>query len=139
MIHLPIRRVHPDATLPTYATEGSAGLDLYCLDRVLLQEGSVDRLRTGIAIQIPLGYEGQIRPRSSSARRGIDVILGTVDQDYRGEIVIQATAIWGAAHVQAGDRIAQLVIAPVARALVAEVEALADSGRGSDGFGSSGR
>lgn len=151
--HLPIdlrvRRLDPRAKAPTYGSECAAGLDLYALEDVTLTPGRVYRVRTGIAIEIPPGFEGQVRGRSGLTSRGVFVELGTVDSDYRGEVGVLMHAwpidtagcdVWyGHPAVNAGDRIAQLVIAPVPRWRVVEVEALSETTRGDGGYGSTGR
>lgn len=140
-----IRRLRPSAILPQYATEGSAGMDL-CADiegPSLVRAGRQSLVPTGIAISLPEGYEAQVRPRSGLAlKRFISVLNapGTIDRDFVGEIgVIMVNH--GAVDflVRPGDRIAQLVIAPVSRVEWEEVEELEDSERGSGGFGSTGR
>jgi len=135
-----IKRLHPQAKLPTYATDGASGLDLYASESCSF--GSLPCLvPTGIAVEIPIGYEAQIRPRSSLSMRGIHASLGTIDSDYRGEVKVcmWTDSDYHKCDVLQGDRIAQLVIAPVARAAVVEVDELAETARGSGGFGSTGR
>ena len=127
--------------LPTYQTEGASGLDLRAATSLSLATGDTGRVRTGIMLSIPDGYEGQIRPRSSISGTGITVHLGTIDSDYRGEVEIIVTASnRGPLYFRAGDRIAQLVICPVARCEVVEVSAsdLTPTTRGAGGFGSTG-
>jgi dUTP pyrophosphatase len=133
-----------DLPLPSPASPGSSGFDL----RAALEETAVlgpgERLLvpTGLILEIPPGWEGQVRPRSGLAlRHGVGVLNapGTIDSDYRGEVAVILVNL-GAAPlpVQRGDRIAQLVISPVARIDWEEAEALGESERGSGGFGSSG-
>jgi dUTP pyrophosphatase len=135
-----------DLPLPAYASEGAAGLDLRAAtpdgETVEILAGERQVVPTGIAIALPLGYEAQVRPRSGLARRhGVTCLNtpGTVDSDYRGEI---AVILINLGHepfaISRGDRIAQLVVAPVARAAWRPVENLDETGRGSGGFGSSG-
>jgi dUTP pyrophosphatase len=130
---------------PAYQTAGSAGADLQAdLERPLtLVPGQRALVPTGFAIELPAGYEAQIRARSGLAVRsgvGLPNSPGTVDSDYRGEIQV-ALINWGhePVTIQRGDRIAQLVIAPVARASFELVEALAQTDRGAGGFGSTGK
>ena len=130
---------------PHYQTEGSAGADLCAdLERPLtLVPGQRALVPTGFAIELPEGYEAQVRARSGLAVRsgvGIPNGPGTIDSDYRGEIQV-ALINWGheAVTIQRGDRIAQLVVAPVSRARFEVVEALAQTERGPGGFGSTGR
>lgn len=139
---LRVKRLRPEARLPTYATDGAAGLDLYACVADSIYAGETLKFITGIAVEIPPGYEGQIRPRSGLASSGIVAVLGTIDSDYRGEVgvVLHNTRHdRNEYHVKAGDRIAQLVIAPVARAEVVEVEELSTTVRGGGGYGSTGR
>ena len=95
---------------------------------------------TGLSVEIPEGFEGQIRPRSSLGKHGVHCYFGTIDSDYRGELMIRLQLITGEAwDVFKGDRIAQLVIAPVARATIQEVDELSETARGAGGWGSTGR
>lgn len=134
-------RLHADAQLPTYATDGSVGLDLYAAESKQLFMGDAVKIDTGIAVELPHGYEAQVRPRSGLSKRGIVCSFGTIDTDYRGSIGVILTAPDCTASVNAGDRIAQLVIMPVPRIEVLEVEAseLSATARGDQGFGSTGK
>jgi dUTP pyrophosphatase len=129
--------------LPAYQSEGAAGLDLRADEACALLPGERRLVPTGIAVEIPPGHEGQVRPRSGLAlRHGIAIVNapGTIDADYRGEVgVILVNLGQEPFSVARGDRIAQLVIAPVVRVEVREADALADSGRGAGGFGSTGK
>lgn len=133
-----------DLPLPDYATEQSAGLDLLAAveKELVLAAGGRALVPTGIALALPRGYEAQVRPRSGLAlRHGVTVLNspGTVDADYRGEIgVILANLGDRPFTVERGMRIAQLVLAPVARLAWNEVAALPESVRGDGGFGSTG-
>lgn len=130
--------------LPSYATAGAAGLDLAAaLEAALvLPPGGRANVPTGVALALPPGWEGQVRPRSGLAlKAGLTVLNspGTIDADYRGEIrVILANLGAAPVTIARGERIAQLVIAPVGRAEWRLVEALPPSGRGAGGFGSTG-
>jgi dUTP pyrophosphatase len=133
----------PLLELPAYQTAGSAGLDLRADEACTLAPGERRLVPTGLAVELPPGHEGQVRPRSGLAvRHGIGMLNapGTIDEDYRGEVgVILVNLGREKFEVKRGDRIAQLVVAPVARVLVEEAEDLAGSGRGDGGFGSTGR
>ncbi|MYG52384.1 MAG: dUTP diphosphatase [Rhodospirillaceae bacterium] len=141
-----IRRLRhgADLPLPGYATAGSAGVDLMAAiaDPRNLAPGVRSAVPTGIAIALPPGFEAQIRPRSGLARKhGIAIVNapGTIDSDYRGEIEVLLVNLGGADFtVEPGMRIAQLVIAPVARAVWREADTLDETGRGAGGFGSTG-
>lgn len=144
---LRVRRLDPRATLPAYQTDGAAGLDIAaCLETdqstVTLEPGARSAVPTGIAVAIPPGFEGQVRARSGlSTKHGIGLpnAPGTIDSDYRGELRI-ALINWSAEPytIRHGDRIAQLVIAPVSHAIVEETDTLDDTARGEGGFGSTG-
>jgi dUTP pyrophosphatase len=129
--------------LPGYATEGSAGLDLCASEATRLEPGSYATVGTGLAFELSPGWEGQVRPRSGlAARHGVTVLNapGTIDADYRGEVRVVLVNHGREAHeVRVGDRIAQLVVAPVARVQVLEVDALGSTPRGAGGFGHTGR
>ncbi|HHN74081.1 MAG TPA: dUTP diphosphatase [Acidobacteria bacterium] len=131
--------------LPTYATEGSAGLDLRAAveGEIVLAPGERTLVPTGLKLAIPPGFEGQVRARSGVALKagvGLPNAPGTIDSDYRGELKVILINWSETPHViRRGERIAQLVIAPVARACLAEVEELPDTSRSSGGFGHTGR
>ncbi|MCM2334046.1 MAG: dUTP diphosphatase [Anaeromyxobacteraceae bacterium] len=129
--------------LPRYETEHAAGLDLRADEAVGLAPGERALVPTGLALEIPPGFEGQVRPRSGlAARHGVTLLNapGTVDADYRGEVkVILVNHGQVEVRFERGERIAQLVIAPVARATLEVAVALGETGRGGGGFGSTGR
>jgi len=136
------------AALPRYATEGAAGLDLTAAleQPMVIEPGARALVPTGLSIELPARCEGQVRPRSGLAfKHGVTVLNapGTIDEDYRGEVQVLLINLGREAHViQPGDRIAQLVVAPVLQVEVVQVdsaEALAASTRGQGGFGSTGR
>jgi dUTP pyrophosphatase len=132
-----------DLPLPSYATPGAAGMDLRSADAVTLKPGARALVATGIAIALPAYFEAQIRPRSGLAvKHGITVLNapGTIDADYRGEIKVPLINLGSEDFsIARGDRIAQMVVAPVTTAELVEVGALDDTIRGAGGFGSSGR
>lgn len=130
---------------PAYRTEHAAGMDLVAAidDPLELVPGKVEAVPTGIKVEIPPGYEGQVRARSGLARQhaiGLPNAPGTIDADYRGEVAVLLVN-WGREPytVRRGDRIAQLVLAPVARARVEIADALTATARGEGGFGHTGR
>ncbi|MBU3079082.1 dUTP diphosphatase [Sphingomonas quercus] len=129
--------------LPAYATPGAAGMDVVAAEDVDLAPGARHAVATGFAVAIPEGHEVQVRPRSGLAlKHGITCLNtpGTIDSDYRGEVkVILANLGAEPFAVRRGERIAQLVPAPVLRADLAEVETLDETQRGAGGFGSTGR
>lgn len=134
--------LEPGAQAPDYATDGAAGMDLRALERVRLEPMERQLVRTGVRIAVPSGYEAQVRPRSGLAlRHGLGLVNspGTIDSDYRGEISIILINFGKAAvELPKGERLAQLVLAPVARAALIQVDALDETVRGSGGFGSTG-
>lgn len=129
--------------VPCYATPGAAGMDVVAAEALSLAPGARAAVATGFAIAIPAGFEVQVRPRSGLAlKHGITCLNspGTIDSDYRGEIKIILANLGDEPFViTRGDRIAQLVPAPVRRAAIEEVTALDETERGTGGFGSTGR
>ena len=144
-VQIPVMRLPHGAglPLPAYASAGAAGMDVVAAEAVTLAPGAWAAVPTGIALAIPDGYEVQVRPRSGLALRfGVTCLNtpGTIDSDYRGEIkVILINHGDAPFQVARGDRIAQLVPAPVTRAALDEVASLDDTARGRSGFGSTGR
>src|SRR5215204_3531789 len=141
---LAVKRLHPDATLPRRAYADDAGLDLHAVEAVTLAPGARASVGTGIAVAIPEGQAGLVLPRSGlAARHGVALVNapGLIDAGYRGEVRVLLLNTDRAEPVtlRAGDRIAQLVLAPVAVAEVVEVAELGATARGEGGFGSSGR
>src|SRR3546814_9039421 len=140
-----IRRLpHGDGLpLPAYATDGAAGRDVVAAEDIALAPGARHAVATGFAIAIPAGYEVQVRPRSGLAlKHGVTCLNtpGTIDSDYRGEVKVILANLGDAPFAIArGDRIAQLVPAPVQRATLDEVAPLDDTARGAGGFGSTAR
>ncbi len=131
-----------DVPMPAYATEGAAGMDICAAEEVIILPGARHAVATGLAFAIPAGYEVQVRPRSGLAlKHGITCLNtpGTIDSDYRGEVkVILANLGDKSFAIEIGDRIAQIVVAPVTRGVMEEVAELDDTERGSGGFGSTG-
>lgn len=139
---LKVKRLSDSARLPSYSQSGDAGLDLYAAEPVNLLPGQSTLVRTGFAIELPDGFEAQIRPRSGLAlMHGITVLNspGTIDQGYRGEIgVILINHGREAFRVDAGAKIAQMVVQTITTVEVEEVKRLSVSKRGTGGFGSTG-
>jgi dUTP pyrophosphatase len=137
-------KVRPGALVPRYMSEGAAGLDLASAaeEAISVAPGARVAVPTGLAFAIPRGFEGQVRPRSGLARKvGVTVVNapGTIDSDYRGEVQVLLVNLGDAPHVIApGDRVAQLVIAPVVTAELEEVASLDETARGAGGFGHTG-
>jgi len=142
MIKLAFTRLHADAVIPERTYDGDAGLDLASLEPAVLAPGNRATVRTGFAVAIPDGYAGFVQPRSGLAdRHGITVLNspGLIDSGYRGElrVVLLNTDPRESFTVEAGMRIAQLVILPVPEVELLEVDELSASARGARGFGSS--
>jgi dUTP pyrophosphatase len=137
-----VGRRGPPLDLPRYETAGAAGLDLRADEPVTLAPGERRLVPTGLALELPAGFEGQVRPRSGLAvRHGVGMVNapGTIDSDYRGEVgVVLVNHGQAPVSFARGDRIAQLVIAPVVQAELELVEELSQSDRGAGGFGSTG-
>jgi dUTP pyrophosphatase len=141
-ITLKVKRLQPQAQLPYRATGGASGLDLYaCLpDGDMVLGPDPVRVGSGVAVEFPAGYDAQIRPRSGLSLKGVGVSFGTIDSDYRGELMVTMWVFGSKTEhtISHGDRIAQLVIAPLTQAAIVEVEELSDSERGTGGHGSTG-
>ncbi|GAA9866049.1 dUTP diphosphatase [Helicobacter pylori] len=137
-----IQKIHPNALIPKYQTEGSSGFDLHAVEEVMIKSHSVGLVKIGICLSLEVGYELQVRTRSGLALNHQVMVLnspGTVDNDYRGEIkVILANLSDKDFKVQVGDRIAQGVIQKTYKAEFIECEQLDETLRGSGGFGSTG-
>jgi dUTP pyrophosphatase len=140
-----VKKLHPNAKLPTYGSPEAAGADLYaCLDEaVTIQPGEVYWVPTGIALEVPKGCAGLVYARSSmGAKRGLAPAnkVGVIDSDYRGEIKVVLLNHSGTEQTVApGERIAQMIITPVLTPAYEEVEELTDTDRGTGGFGSTGK
>jgi dUTP pyrophosphatase len=145
MIEIELKRLPHGEGLPApaYATEGAAGLDVVAAEELTIPPGERHAVATGFAIAIPVGYEVQVRPRSGLAlKHGVTCLNtpGTIDHDYRGEVkVILANLGSEPFEVRRGERIAQLVPAPVLKASFRDVPELSETSRGAGGFGSTGQ
>jgi dUTP diphosphatase len=143
-MELRVEKLKDEALVPTRAHDGDAGVDLYACEAAHLGPGERWSVGTGVAVEVPEGHAGLVLPRSGLARdHGIALVNspGLIDAGYRGEVraLLLNTDPAETFRLEAGDRIAQLVIAPVAVAEPVEVESLGESARGDGGFGSSGR
>ena len=144
-ISLGFTRLDAGALAPTHGSQAAAGWDLYALEDTMIPKGATTKIHTGIAIAIPPGWEGQVRCRSSLAVKGMMLPngVGTIDSDYRGELLVLSTWIGegDSFQVSAGQRVAQIIFAPVPEVTwheVASVEELGKTERGEGGFGSTG-
>ena len=144
-VEVKVVRTHEDAVLPEKGSEYAAGWDIRAVEQTEVTFRSTTMVPTGLKVAIPEGYEGQIRARSSLGKRGLILphSIGTIDADYRGELFVLMTWIGeGSSYIiQKGERIAQIVIAPIPNVEFTEVstDGLGDTTRGSGGFGSTGR
>jgi dUTP pyrophosphatase len=137
-----VKKLEPEARIPTYETADASGIDLYAIEDIVIAPKEHKLIHTGISIEIPKGYEGQIRPRSGLASKyGIGILNspGTIDADYRGELKV---ILFNFGHkpfrVHKNDRIAQLAFSKSVRVSLKETEGLTPTKRGSKGFGSTG-
>ena len=145
MLEILVKKFDKNIKLPDYKTSGSSGMDLvaYIKNKITINPGKTVIIPTGIAVAIPKKYEIQIRPRSGlAAKKGISVLNtpGTIDSDYRGEIKIILINLGKKSFViKSGDRVAQMILCPVIKAELKEVNILPKTVRGKEGFGSTGR
>ena len=145
VVEIQFARLDPEASEPTQGTKSAAGWDLRALEETTVTKGNSTKIRTGLAVAIPDGWEGQIRSRSSLGAKGMIMPngIGTIDSDYRGELLVLATWIGEGDSItlEKGERIAQLIISQVPVTKFSEVDYndLSDTERGIGGFGSSGR
>ncbi len=144
-INLKLQKLDENVTLPSYQTEGAAGMDLcaFLKEPVTLEPLERKLIPTGLKMELPKGYEAQVRPRSGMAiKHGITLVncVGTIDEDYRGELCVPVINLSKEEFtILNGDRIAQMVISPVTKAKIEVVTQLSDTERGEGGFGSTGR
>ena len=145
MVQILVKKLDKNIKLPTYKTSGSSGMDLeaYIKSKIIIKSGKTAIIPTGIAVAIPKNYEIQIRPRSGlAAKKSISVLNtpGTIDSDYRGEIkIILINLSKKSFVVKSGDRVAQMILCPVAKGKLHEVKNLSKTARGKGGFGSTGK
>lgn len=136
-----VELLHPDAKLPTRGSEGAAGFDLYAIDDIEVPPCELRKIPLGIRTEIPRGWVGLIRDRSSLGSKGFVTAAGVIDSDYRGEwkVVIRNTRLDNSLRIVRGDRIAQVVLTPCYGNPPQRVESLDLTGRGDGGFGSTGK
>lgn len=145
MINLKVKKLDNNKGLPAYATEGSAGMDLTAGINEPVEISPLQRklIPTGIIIELPEGYEAQIRPRSGlSIKQGITLIncVGTIDEDYRGEVCVPLVNLSDKPYtIEPGERIAQMIISPVEKVQIMEIKEYTLTARARGGFGSTGR
>ena len=130
----------PGAVAPTRGSAGAAGYDLYANEDVIIGEGDFTPVSTGVTVAIPPGYYGRIAPRSGlAAKHGVIIGGGVIDEDYRGELKVLMSRLFGMYEVSRGERIAQLILEKITTPELEIVTSLDDTDRGSDGFGSTGK
>ena len=145
MVRILVKKFDKNIKLPTYKTSGSSGMDLvaYIKNKIAIDPGATAIIPTGIAVAIPKNYEMQIRPRSGLASKNSISVLntpGTIDSDYRGEIkIILINLSKKSFIVKSGDRVAQMILCPIAKGKLKEVKNLPKTMRGKGGFGSTGK
>lgn len=140
---LKIKKLDENAVLPEYKTKKASGMDISALTDVVVQPFERVLVRTGISIELPEGFEGQLRPRSGTAlKHAITLVncVGTIDEDYRGEVCVPVINLSQVAYqIKAGERIAQLVVTPYEQCKIVEVSELSETERGKGGFNSTGK
>lgn len=142
VVKVGIKKLVAHAQIPEYATEGSVGMDLVATDYRYDYDKKVHEYGTGIALQLPVNFEAQIRPRSSISKTSLILAnsVGTIDTDYTGELIVKFKEIDDRGmFYEVGDRIAQLIIVPVPKIKLVEIQELSSTERGTGGFGSTGR
>jgi dUTP pyrophosphatase len=138
-MELKIKRIHPEAKLPSYGHKGDAGLDLFSCADYVLGAGEVKAIQTGIKVAIPRGYVGLIWDKSGISLKGVHKLAGVVDAGYRGEVQVVMINLRNAPYeIKKGMKIAQMLVQPISEVEVIEAEDLDDTLRGEDGFGSTG-
>jgi len=140
-MQLKIKKLHPDAIVPTYAHPGDAGMDLYSVEEVCVLAGKRASIKTGVAFEIPHGYVGLIWEKSGlSHKHGLKTFGGVIDAGYRGDITISLINLSDQDYVfEKGHKVAQILIQKVERPEIVEVSELSNTARGEGGFGSTGK
>jgi len=139
-ISLKIKRLNPEAKLPSYAHPGDVGLDLYSLEQVTIKPGEHHRFYNGFALEFPVGYAGIIKDKGSISKAGLHTMGGVFDAGFRGEYNVHLVNLSVVPYTfEKGDKVAQLVILPVEIVDIEEVKELSDSARGLGQFGSTGK
>lgn len=140
MLEVKIKRLNPEAKLPNYAHPGDVGLDLYSLEEAIIPPGGHHRFYNGFALEFPEGYAAIVKDKGGVAKSGLHTMGGVFDAGFRGEYNVHLVNLSDKPYTfEKGDKVAQLVIIPVAHAKLVETDTLADSSRGLGQFGSTGR
>ncbi len=138
-INIKLKKLHPEAKIPFYATDGSAGCDFYSVENLSIEPGETKKIRTGIGVEIPSGYYLKMEGRSGFSAKGIIKAGGVIDSDYRGEVhILLHNSTKASYKIEKGDRIAQGILMPILKADFEEVSELSDTERGEGGFQSTG-
>jgi len=138
-MEIKVKRIHPEAKLPVYGHPGDAGFDLFACESLVLAPGEVRAVPTGIALAIPRGFVGLIWDKSGISLKGVHKLAGVVDSGYRGEVrVVMANLGHAPYEIQAGMKIAQMLVQPVQETKIVEADSLDGTSRGEGGFGSTG-
>ena len=138
-MEIKVKRIHPEAKLPVYGHPGDAGFDLFACESLVLAPGEVRAVPTGIALAIPRGFVGLIWDKSGISLKGVHKLAGVVDAGYRGEVrVVMANLGPAPYEIQAGMKIAQMLVQPVQETKIVEADSLDGTSRGEGGFGSTG-
>lgn len=136
---LRVKKLHPDAVIPKYQREGDAAIDLASLEEVNIQPMELVKIKTGIAMALPKNHVGVVKDRSGFGARGLHILGGVFDENYRGEwIILMINLGKEKAVIQKGERCGQVVVSPIPQLVIEEVNELDETNRGSSGFGSSG-
>ena len=140
MIILKVKRIHKDAKLPLYQHKGDAGLDVFCSVSCVLEKGEFKPIPSGIKVAIPEGYVGLIWDKSGVSLKGVHRLAGVIDSGYRGEVKVVMINLGDVPFViDKGMKIAQMLVQPITKVDVAEVDDLEETSRGEGGFGSTGK
>ena len=139
-----LKKMHVDAKIPTYSTEHSAGFDFYSVDNVKISKENPGIIRTGVSVEIPIGYVMLLFSRSGHGFKNnvrLSNCVGVIDSDFRAEVLVKLAkdGVYDEFHIDAGDRIAQGIIIPFPKIIFEEATSLSETHRGENGFGSSGR
>lgn len=136
-----VKLVHQNAKLPKEADQFAACADLYCCEDCEVKLGELTKVRTGLVLEIPEGHMVEVRPRSGVSGRGVIIpnSPGTIDSNYRGEVIVMMYGLFGSEKFKAGDRVAQARLVPLEKYEFVEVKEVSETARGSGGFGSTGR
>lgn len=140
-MQLKIKKIHPEAKLPKYATSGDAGMDLFAVEEVSVEPGEIVRIKSGVAMEIPEGYVGLCWDKSGlSMKHGIKVLAGVIDSSFRGELVMAVINLGKDTYTfEKGHKVMQMLIQKVEHVEIMETNDLSETERGEGGFGSTGK